>query len=152
MRTKILLLSTILLLSGLISCSVKVQVAPVLLLATDRDFGTYTAEILKTEGFNEFTIDSLAGEKVTNSYLAQFDLVILAESKINPLQLILIREYVKNGGNLIALHPARELTEIFGIVSTGESISGGYIQIDTTKEQGRGLSPRLLQFHGDASY
>jgi hypothetical protein len=47
MRTGILLLATTILLSGLISCSVKVQVTPVLLLATDNDFGTYTTEILK---------------------------------------------------------------------------------------------------------
>jgi hypothetical protein len=47
MRKGILLLATTILLSGLISCSVKVQVTPVLLLATDNDFGTYTTEILK---------------------------------------------------------------------------------------------------------
>ena len=68
------------------------------------------------------------------------------------MKLKMIREYVKNGGNLIALHPDPELAELFGIIPTGGSISGGYIRIDTTREQGKGLSSRLLQFHGNASY
>ena len=128
------------------------MVAPVLILATNTDFGTYTAEILKTEGFNEFVLDSLADENVTSSYLTQFDLVILAESKIYPVKLNMVREYVKNGGKLIAFHPDPELAELFGIVPLGKSITGGYIRIDTTTEQGKGLSSGLLQFHGKADY
>ncbi|MCX6254144.1 MAG: hypothetical protein NTV31_06650 [Bacteroidia bacterium] len=152
MTRKLLYLATFILLSGVISCSGKIQVAPVLLLATDTDFGTYTVEILKTEGFNEIVVDSLADENVTASYLTQFDLVILAESKIDRVKLNMIREYVKNGGKLIALHPDPELAELFGIIPRGGSISDGYIRIDTTKEQGKGLTSRLLQFHGKADY
>jgi len=152
MILKILHLATIILLSGVISCSGKIQVAPLLLLATDTGFGVYTAEILKAEGFNEIAVDSLAGEKVTPSYLTQFDLVILAESKINPLKLNMVREYVKNGGKLIALKPDQELAELFGVAPLGKSITGGYIRIDTSVDQGKGLSSRLLQFHGKADY
>jgi hypothetical protein len=64
----------------------------------------------------------------------------------------MIRDYVKNGGKLIALYPDPELAELFGIVPRGESISGGYIRIDTTMKQGKGLTSRLLQFHGKADY
>ena len=77
-------------------------------------------------------------------------LVILAESKIDHMKLKMIREYVRNGGKLIGLHPDLELSEIFGVVPLGKSISGGYIRIDTAMEQGKGLSSRLLQFHGNA--
>jgi hypothetical protein len=152
MTRKLLHLATLFLLSGVISCSVKTQLAPVLLLATDSGFGTYTAEILKTEGFNEFAVDSLSNEKVNASYLKKFDMLILAESSINPLKLNMVREYVKNGGKLIALHPYPELAELFGVARPGRSISGGYIRIDTTTEQGKGLSSKLLQFHGNADY
>ena len=145
-------LASIILLSGVIRCSGKMIVAPVLILATNDDFGTYMAEILKTEGFNEFVLDSLAGENVTSSYLTKFDLIILAEPKTYPMKLNMVREYVKNGGKLIAFHPDPELAEIFGVVPIGKSISGGYIRIDTTTEQGKGLSSRLLQFHGNAGY
>ncbi len=152
MTRKLVHLLTFILLCGVISCSDKIRVAPVLILATDTDFGTYTAEILKTEGFNEFVVASLANENVNASYLTQFDLVILAESKIDRVKINMIREYVKNGGKLIALHPHTELAELFGIVPRGESISGGYIRIDTTMEQGKRLSSGLLQFHGEADY
>jgi len=145
-------LATLLLISGIISCSGKIHIAPVLLLATDKDFGSYTAEILKTEGFNEFAVDSLSGEKVTSSYLAQFDLVIMAESKIDSVKLSMIREYVKNGGRLIAIHPDPGLAEIFGIVPRNKSITDGYIHIDTTREQGKGLTSRFLRVHGEADY
>jgi len=132
MRRKILHFAIFILLSGVISCSGKIQTPPLLILATDTDFGAYTEEILKTEGFNEIAVDSLSGEKVTASYLTKFDLVILAESKINPVKLNLVREYVKNGGKLIALHPDPELAELFGVIPLGKNITGGYIQIDTT--------------------
>ena len=135
-----------------ISCSGRIQIAPVLLLATGTYFGTYAAEILKTEGYNEFVVDSLASEKVTSSYLSQFDLVIMAESKIDPGKLSMIREYVKNGGELIAILPDPEIAEIFGIVPRGERISNGYIRIDTARIQGKGLTSRSLQFHGKADY
>jgi hypothetical protein len=149
---KIICFATIMLISGMINCSTKVQVPPILLLATNSDFGTYTAEILRTEGFNEFVVFSTADENVTESYLAQFDLVILAESKIDHSKLNMIREYVRDGGKLIAFHPDPELADIFGVVPVGKSISGGYIQIDTTEEQVKSLSSRLLQFHGNADY
>lgn len=145
-------LVTLILLSGIISCTDKIQTASILLLATDTDFGSYATEILKTEGFNEIVPDSLTGEKITASYLKQFDLVILAESKINPVNLNMVREYVKDGGKLIALHPVPELAELFGVVSQDKNISGGYLLIDTTKEEAKGLSSNYLQFHGDAGY
>jgi hypothetical protein len=152
MTHKLFHIILIFLLSGVISCSDKTQVAPILILATDTDFGTYTAEILKTEGFNEFEMNSLSGNKVSTSYLLQFDLVILAESKINAVKQNMVKEYVKNGGKLISLHPDPQLAELFGITPVNKSISEGYIHIDTTKEQGRGLTSKLLLFHGKADY
>lgn len=133
-------------------CSDNTRIAPVLLLATDNYFGTYTAEILKTEGFNEFVADSLSGKNITVSFLEQFDLVILAESKIDPMKHAMIRKYLKNGGRLMSVLPVPDLAELFGIVPAGRSISNGYIRIDTIMNQGKGLSSRLLQFHGKADY
>ena len=45
--------------------------APILLLATQDGFGTYTEEILKTEGFRGIQVDSLNSEKITRSYLSK---------------------------------------------------------------------------------
>jgi len=137
--------------SGIISCSDQTR-APVLILATNRDFGIFTAEILKTEGFNEFELDSLSGDKLSTSYLSRYDLVILAESKIDPAKLNMVKEYVQKGGKLISLHPDPDLAELSGIVACNKSISDGYIRIDTTVEQGKGLTSKPLRFHGKADY
>jgi hypothetical protein len=149
---KLFHLGTIFLLSGVIGCSDIAPVAPILILATDSDFGSYTAEILKAEGFNEFVLDSLCGEKVTDSYLKQFDLVIVGESKIDPVKINMFRDYVKSGGKLIAIHPYPDLSDLFGLVPRDGSTSDGYVCIDTTNEQGNGLTSKLLQFHGEAEY
>jgi hypothetical protein len=152
MTRKLSYIIFIFLLTVVISCSDKTRVAPILILATNRDFGTYTAEILKTEGFNEFKLDSLSGDKISKSYLSRFDLVILAESNTDSVKLDMLKEYVKKGGRLISLHSYPELTNLFGIIPLKESISSGYIHIDTTKEQGKGLTSKSLRFHGKADY
>jgi len=141
-------LTSLIILYLIIGCSEKPKVAPILIIAADRDFGTYTAEILKTEGFNEFEMDSLAGGNINSSFLGLFDLVILAESGIEQDEAALIREYVRKGGRLISVMPQPELSGLFGVEPRNEMISGGYVRIDTAKEQGRGLNPALLQFHG----
>lgn len=131
-------------------CSKSKSKLPILVVAGTADFGTYTCEILKAEGFNEFLLDSLTDEKVTASYLREFDLVILSESKINPHSMKLILEYVNNGGNLIAFRPDTSLAEIFGITSSEGEITEGYIGIDTNTKQGKSLTSKTMQFHGTA--
>jgi uncharacterized protein (DUF952 family) len=59
-------------------CSKDETGKPVLLLAGSKDFGAYTGEILKAEGFNEFVTCSTGSKKINRSFLAQFDLIILA--------------------------------------------------------------------------
>jgi hypothetical protein len=46
------------------------------------NFGTYTGEILKAEGFNEFIPDSLTDNKITPACLTRFGIVILSETAI----------------------------------------------------------------------
>src|SRR5665648_568254 len=115
MTRSIFLLVTIVLLSGIAGCSEKKSSVPILILATEADFGSYSGEILKAEGFNEYKIESLSSEKVTTRYLMQFDLVILAETILNPPAKKMLYEFVKNGGNLIAFRPDPSIAELFGI-------------------------------------
>ncbi len=143
-------LVAIVLLFGLMACSKEKSKLPILVIATNADFGTYTAEILKTEGFNEFQLDSIYSEKVTSSYLRQFDLVVLAKCKIKSSSRNMLRDYVNSGGNLIAFCPDKALSGLFGIVPSSGNIAEGYIGIDTNSEQGRGLTSKIMQFHGEA--
>lgn len=54
----IFLFPCIILLFSFTGCSKNETGQPILLLAGSKDFGAYTGEILKTEGFNEFITDS----------------------------------------------------------------------------------------------
>jgi len=130
------------------SCVTQNTVAPILVLGTNANFGTYTTEILKAEGFNEYIIDSLTDTKVTTPYLNQFDVVILGETAITQSQKAMLVGYVKAGGNLIAFRPDKRLSEIFGIIDTKEIVNEGYIKINTLNDIGKGLVPVTIQFHG----
>jgi hypothetical protein len=144
------LLAALFLLSGIAGCSGKKTDAPILLLSTDANFGSYTGEILRTEGFNAFKTDSLNGDNVTTLYLRQFDLVILTESKIDARACKMLERFVKKGGNLIAFRPDTVLAPLFGIIPSGGHIAEGYLDIDTATLHGKGLVCGRLQFHGIA--
>lgn len=143
-----LILVTFFLLSGLAGCYHKNSTIPVLILATDTNFGTYTAEILKAEGFNEFTIDSLTDTKVTLSYLNRFDVIILSEMNVTQPYITILSDYVKAGGNLIAFRPDKQLGEIFGIIDAKATVKEGYIKVDISNDIGKGLIRETIQFHG----
>ena len=142
-----IILSLLLLVFG---CNDKRSNATVLLIATPHGFGTYTEEILKTEGFRGIDIDSLNSEKISVSYLSKYDLVILTESKIGQNKERIVREFVEKGGNLIAFRPDPELAGLFGIIPNQGILSEGYIRIDSKTPQGKGIVSNALQFHGTA--
>lgn len=148
MKQIILYISSFLLFSGLAGCTNDQKTAPILILGTNADFGTYTCEILKTEGFNEFDIDSPTSEKITKSYLRKYDLIILAETKINDAAKKTLKEYMNSGGNMIAFRPDSALAELFGIIPTVEKIGESYIGVDTSNIYGRGLTSVMMQIHG----
>ncbi|MEX2231978.1 MAG: hypothetical protein WD824_07455 [Cyclobacteriaceae bacterium] len=124
--------------------------SPILLLASQDNFGLYTGEILKTEGFNDFKIDSLGASKVTPEYLAGFDIVILAETLVNAPEQKMLTEYVSEGGNLIAFRPDKKLSSLFGISNADGVVSEGYLAVDGNTEAGKGITTETMQFHGDA--
>jgi hypothetical protein len=124
--------------------------SPILLLGTQSDFGLYTAEILKTEGFNDFETDSLSGARVTEKYLKGYDLVILAETSVEASGQEILSEYVKDGGNLIAFRPDKKLSALFGVSDAKGKVSEGYLAVDANSEPGRGITTETLQFHGEA--
>lgn len=123
---------------------------PILVLATDKNFGSFTGEILKTEGFNEFQMDLVTDAKITLKYLNKFDVVILTEISLTSSQNEMFARYVKDGGNLIAFKPSKKLCDVFGIVDQGGTISEGYISIISNEEMCKGLVFESLQFHGEA--
>jgi hypothetical protein len=128
-------------------CSKQNPGPPILLLATSSNFGTYTGEILKAEGFNEFDIDSLKGGSISTAFLAKYDLIIIAEDVTDPHDWQLLSRFVRKGGNLIAVRPVELPEDLFGISVIPGSLNGGYISIDTSWLEGKALSGRKLQLH-----
>lgn len=121
---------------------------PILVLATDKNFGSFTGEILRTEGFNEFKMDSLT-DKITLSYLKNFDVVILTENSLTAKQQQVLARYVKGGGNLIAFKPDKKLSKVFGIADADGTVAEAYISININTEIGKGITSETLQFHGE---
>ena len=70
---------------------------PVLILATDQNFGSFTCEILKTEGCNGFQKDSLT-DKITLKYLRKFKVIIVTEAALTIPQKEILSLYVKEEG------------------------------------------------------
>lgn len=136
-------------LGGVISCTENPG-SPILVLTGNSVFGTYTGEILKAEGFNEYQMDSVTDKKIRLKYLKNFDLVILAGSDLSSTVKEMISSYVKDGGNLIAFKPDMDLSEIFGLTDSGNPINNGYIQISDSLDIGRGLTRNPLQLHTPA--
>jgi len=148
---KILMTWLLLVIIGcILGCSQGGSLNPILILAPNVDFGTYTAEILKAEGFNAFTLESPSSKKLTLYYLKKFDLIILAECKIELAITERLKKYVHEGGNLIAFRPDSSLSRLFGIEPTNGEITEGYIRIDPACEAGKGLTSKTMQFHGPA--
>ena len=140
----------LILLLGITSCSRKNSSAPILILATNSDFGTYTAEILKAEGLNESQTDSLSDINLNLKYLQNFDVVILGKTVVTKSQKKIISEFVNNGGSLIAFVPDRQLNGLFGLKDIIGTMSEGYIKMDTGSEQCSGITTLKMQFHGNA--
>jgi methionine-rich copper-binding protein CopC len=112
-------------------------------------YSQYLAEILRAEGFNEFsTID--AGS-LSASALAPYDVVIVGEVSLTSAQATTLSAWVGGGGNLIAMRPDSDLNALLGIVPASGTLADGYIKIDTTTAPGAGVTADTMQFHGTAN-
>ncbi|HLT73076.1 MAG TPA: hypothetical protein VKZ75_10510 [Cyclobacteriaceae bacterium] len=138
---------------GLTCCANQAKqgnVPPILLLATQNHFGYYTEQILLTEGFNEYEIDSIGSNRINADHLNQFDVVILAQTSVTDAHLELLKDYVNDGGCLIAFRPDQKLSPVFGVSEFSGAIHDGYISLNEDSQVGEGITRETLQFHGTA--
>ena len=70
-------------------------------------FSSYTAEILRAEGLNEFATANLS--TVTASVLNQYDVVLLGASPLTAAQATMFGDWVSAGGRLVAFRPDQQL-------------------------------------------
>ena len=122
---------------------------PILVLTDPSNaFGTYYAEILLTEGLNEFALRDISS--VSNATLAQYDVAILSSIALTPSQVTMLSNWVAAGGNLIAMRPDKQLAGLLGLNDAGSALSEGYLLVNTASGPGAGIVGQTIQFHGTA--
>ena len=122
---------------------------PILVITNgNQNFGKFYAEILRTEGFNEFAVAEIGA--VTATTLNSYDVVILAKVAVTSTQATMFTTWVTAGGNLIAMDPAPQLASLLGINSGATTLSNAYLRIDNSTKAGGGIVAQTIQFHGSA--
>lgn len=144
---EIIFLPGLILFLAVMGCSKQSSIAPILVLAAENEFGAYTGEILKAEGFNAFRMDSLSDPKMKLKYFKKFDLIILAESSLTPDQKEMFAGFVKEGGNLIAFKPDKKLSEVFGIFEEAGSFDKAYLSVNANSDITKGIIKETIRLH-----
>ena len=113
-------------------------------------FTPFTAEILRTEGLNEFATADLS--TVTATVLGQYDVVVLGSTPLTAAQVSMFTTWVTTGGNLITFRPDKQLAGLLGLTSTTNTLAEGYLKADTVTptSPGKGITDQTIQYHGTA--
>ncbi len=109
-------------------------------------FTPFVAEMLRTEGLNEFATAELS--TVTATVLSQYDVVVLGSTPLTAGQVSMFTAWVTAGGNLITFRPDKQLAGLLGLTSTTGTLAEGYLKIDTTQAPGAGITDQTIQYHG----
>jgi hypothetical protein len=122
---------------------------PILVVTNPQNpFSTYYPEILRAEGFNEFSVADLSD--ISPATLSKFQLVILGDLPLNDSQVSAFSAWVNNGGKLIAMHPDSKLSNLLGLSDIRTSVADGYLAVDRTNTIGAGIIGAAIQYHGQA--
>jgi hypothetical protein len=111
-------------------------------------FTPFAAEVLRTEGLNEFATADLSA--VTATVLGQYDVVLLGATPLTAAQVTMFTNWVTAGGNLIAFRPDKQLAGLLRLTSTTGTLAEGYLKVDTATAPGAGITDQTVQFHGTA--
>src|SRR5215467_14051400 len=123
---------------------------PILVITSPSStFGKYYAEILRTEGLNEFAVADIG--TVTATMLNAYDVAVLAPQTLTAAQVTMFTTWVNAGGNLIAMRPDSQLNSLLGVTAAGSGLSNAYLAVDTSTAAGNGIVGSPLQFHGAAN-
>ncbi len=122
---------------------------PILVIgSTTNKFTLYATEILRAEGLNDFT--TLDISLVSPFVLSYYNVAILGDTTLTPTQVTTLTNWVNGGGNLIALHPDKQLAGLLGLTDNAATLTNAYLKVDTTTAAGAGIVGQSIQFHGTA--
>ncbi|RSM56838.1 hypothetical protein DMB66_32715 [Actinoplanes sp. ATCC 53533] len=111
-------------------------------------FTSFLAEVLRTEGINEFATADLPS--VTASVLGQYDVVLLGPTPLTAAEVGMLTTWVNGGGNLVAFRPDKQLAGLLGLTSTAGTLAEGYLKVDVSASPGAGITDQTIQYHGTA--
>jgi len=121
---------------------------PLLVLTDPNDeFGTYYAEILRSEGLNSF---SVMNGPATAAKLTGRTTVLLAKASVSDAELSVLTAWVQGGGNLVAMRPDKKLAGLLGLTDAGGTLANGYLKVDQGSAAGAGIDAQTLQYHDTA--
>jgi fibronectin type 3 domain-containing protein len=122
---------------------------PVLVVgSTSNPFSMYLTEMLRNEGLDAFTTIDVSF--LSPTLLAGFDVVLLGDIPLNAAQASTLTGWVNAGGNLIAMHPDKDLAGLLGLTTASGNLNNGYLKVDTSAPPGAGVVGSTIQFHGTA--
>ncbi|MBL7697306.1 MAG: CehA/McbA family metallohydrolase [Chitinophagaceae bacterium] len=122
--------------------------APILVLNSQKGFGNYVAEILRTEGLNAFETKTINIETISPESLGKRKVVIIASDNISDQQAAAFTEYVKNGGNLISTMPPKKMQQVFGITTAQRNTDAGHLRIIGKSPLAKGITLKRMRLHG----
>lgn len=111
-------------------------------------YSTYLAEVLRTEGLNEFATIDVGTLSATT--LAAYDVVVLGSTTLTTAQAVDLSAWVSAGGNLIAIKPSATLSGLAGLTPAAGTTTDAYLKVDTTTAAGAGIVADTIQYHGAA--
>src|SRR3954447_14522833 len=111
-------------------------------------FATYYAEILRAEGLNEFAVTDTGN--LNAATLADYQVVVLAQTAVTDAQTTVLTNWVQGGGNLISMRPDARLAGLLGLGAPTGTVSNGYIKANTASAAGAGITADTMQIHGVA--
>jgi hypothetical protein len=123
--------------------------APILLISGQGDFGRYTAEILKAEGFNEFDTLTMTVDGPDESVLAKYPTVILSHKVTAPSIWKKFENYASMGGNLISVIPPSFTAPVSGFAARKPDDQAGYLYIDSLNKPGPAFTTHRIQVHSE---
>jgi hypothetical protein len=127
--------------------------APLLLVINHRirdSFGFYLGAILRAEGLNAFRTARL--DALDPATLDPFATVILSAGPLEANDIELLEDYVRRGGNLIAMRPDPRLGPLLGVQFLGSTTTSGYLGTIPDHPVSQGIATQTLQFHGSADH
>lgn len=123
---------------------------PILVItSSSATYGKYYAEILRTEGLNEFAVADIGS--VTATTLSAYDVAILAPAALTAAQVSMLTTWVTGGGNLIAMKPDSQLAGLLGVNAPTGTLANSDVRVDTSTSVGSGIVGQTIQFHGSAN-